>query len=51
MARVENARQYFGVVRMTEGGSEVELPPRQGGPRKPSDDLLGEGSSLCGGSC
>ena len=51
LARVENARLYFGVVRMTDSGVEVDLPPSNNGPRKPSDDLLGEGSSLCGGSC
>jgi len=49
--RFDYARKYYGAVRLTKDGMEVD-PKRQaeGGP-KPPDDLLGLGSSLCGGSC
>ncbi len=51
LSRLDNARAYFGTVRLTRDGNEIELPPPSKDAKKPSDDMLGEGSSLLGGSC
>jgi hypothetical protein len=42
---------YYREVRLTRNGTEVNIEPRTKDIPKPPDDLLGCGSSLCGGSC
>ena len=51
MERIDFARMYYREVRMTRDGKEINLEPRPENIPKPPDDLLGSGSSLCGGSC
>ncbi len=51
MGRVDFARMYYREVRLTRDGTEVALESRSENNPKPPDDLLGLGSSLCGGSC
>jgi hypothetical protein len=51
IGRVDYASMYYRQVRLTRDGVEVNLAPRSNDLPKPPDDLLGSGSSLCGGSC
>jgi hypothetical protein len=49
--RADFASLYYREVRLTLNGTEVNIEPRTKDIPKPPDDLLGCGSSLCGGSC
>jgi hypothetical protein len=49
--RMNYARLYYGEVRLTKDGVEIDMGARTKDVPKPPDDLLGLGSSLCGGSC
>ena len=51
LGRIDFARMYYREVRLTRDGAEVELNLRTKDVPKPPDDILGLGSSLCGGSC
>jgi hypothetical protein len=51
LGRLDIARRYYMEVRLTRDGKEIGLELRSKDASKPSDDLLGGGSSLCGGSC
>jgi hypothetical protein len=51
MAWAEIARMYHWKVRLIRNHMESDLEPRPKDAPKPSDDLLGAGSSLCGGFC
>jgi hypothetical protein len=51
IGRADFASLYYREVRLTRDGTEVNLEPRSKDIPKPPDDLLGCGSSLCGGSC
>jgi hypothetical protein len=49
--RMTYARSYYGEVRLTKDGREIDLGAGAKEVPKSPDDLLGLGSSLCGGSC
>jgi hypothetical protein len=49
MERVEVARMYYKEVRMTCNGKEIDLETQSKEIPRPPADLLGGGSSLCGG--
>jgi hypothetical protein len=49
--RMNYARLYYGEVRLTKDGLVIDLSTGNQETQKPPDDLLGLGSSLCGGSC
>jgi hypothetical protein len=51
IGRADFASLYYREVRLTRDGTEVNLEPRTKDVPRPPDDLLGCGSSLCGGSC